>query len=42
MFMDGQATKEVYKEALLGFRDAMEEMKSPEREEVKAFYQNVQ
>ena len=32
MFMNGQATKEQYAEALLGHRDAVEESKSPQRE----------
>ena len=35
MFKEGQATKAQYAEALLGFRDAVEEMKSPPREEAK-------
>ena len=35
MFMEGPATKAQYAEALLGYRDAMEEMKSPQREEAK-------
>ncbi|EJK71551.1 hypothetical protein THAOC_06991, partial [Thalassiosira oceanica] len=35
MFKDGQATKAQYAEALLGYRDAVEEMKSPQREEAK-------
>ena len=35
MFKEGHATKEQYAEALLGYRDAVEEMKSPQREEVK-------
>ncbi|EJK56840.1 hypothetical protein THAOC_23189, partial [Thalassiosira oceanica] len=33
--MEGQATKAQYAEALLGYRDAVEEMKSPQREEAK-------
>ncbi|EJK67046.1 hypothetical protein THAOC_11965, partial [Thalassiosira oceanica] len=33
MFKDGHATKAQYAEALLGYRDAVEEMKSPQREE---------
>ena len=41
MFMAGIATKEVYKEALVGFRDATEGMKSPKREEAKASYTSV-
>ena len=35
MFMKGHATKTQYAEALLGYRDAVEEMKSPQREEAK-------
>ena len=35
MFKEGQATKAQYTEALLGYRDAVEEMKSPQREEAK-------
>ena len=35
MFKGGRATKEQYAEALLGYRDAVEEMKSPQREEAK-------
>jgi len=35
MFKEGDATKEQYAEALLGYRDAVEEMKSPQREEAK-------
>ena len=35
MFKDGHATKAQYAEALLGYRDAVEEMKSPQREEAK-------
>ncbi|EJK78035.1 hypothetical protein THAOC_00087 [Thalassiosira oceanica] len=35
MFKDGRATKAQYAEALLGYRDAVEEMKSPQREEAK-------
>ena len=35
MFKEGHATKAQYAEALLGYRDAMEEMKSPQREEAK-------
>ncbi|EJK56043.1 hypothetical protein THAOC_24137 [Thalassiosira oceanica] len=34
-FKEGRATKEQYAEALQGYRDAMEEMKSPQREEAK-------
>ncbi|EJK67455.1 hypothetical protein THAOC_11508 [Thalassiosira oceanica] len=35
MFMEGHATKAQYANALLGYRDAVEEMKSPQREEAK-------
>ena len=35
MFKVGDATKAQYAEALLGYRDAVEEMKSPQREEAK-------
>ena len=35
MFKVGQATKAQYAEALLGYRDAVEEVKSPQREEAK-------
>ena len=35
MFMGGHATKVQYAEALMGYRDAVEEMKSPQREEAK-------
>ncbi|EJK70315.1 hypothetical protein THAOC_08336 [Thalassiosira oceanica] len=35
MFMGGLATKEQYTEALMGYRDAVEEMKSPQREDAK-------
>ena len=35
MFKKGHATKAQYTEALLGYRDAVEEMKSPHREEAK-------
>ncbi|EJK45354.1 hypothetical protein THAOC_36032 [Thalassiosira oceanica] len=35
MFKEGLATKAQYAEALLGYRDAVEEMKSPLREEAK-------
>ncbi|EJK47614.1 hypothetical protein THAOC_33653 [Thalassiosira oceanica] len=36
MFMDGIATKEQYAEALKGYRDAVEEMKSHDRDEASA------
>ena len=35
MFKDDHATKAQYAEALMGYRDAVEEMKSPQREEAK-------
>ena len=35
MFMEGHATKAQYAEALRGYGDAVEEMKSPQREEAK-------
>ena len=35
MFKEGLVTKAQYAEALLGYRDALEEMKSPQREEAK-------
>jgi len=35
MFTEGHATKAQYAEALIGYRDAVEEMKSPQREEAK-------
>ena len=35
MFKGGDATKAQYAEALLGYRDAVEEMKSPQREDAK-------
>ena len=34
-FMAGDATKEQYAEALRGYQDAVEEMKSHDRDEVK-------
>ncbi|EJK43936.1 hypothetical protein THAOC_37571 [Thalassiosira oceanica] len=36
-FMEGHATKAQYAEALRGYQNALEETKSPQREEVKAF-----
>ena len=36
MFMKGYATKAQYSEALRGYQDALEETKSPQREEMKA------
>ena len=35
MFKDGLTTKAQYTEALMGYRYAVEEMKSPQREEAK-------
>ena len=35
MFTDGDATKDQYAEALRGYRDAVEETKSHQREEAK-------
>ena len=35
MFMKGRTTRVQYAEALMGYRDAVEEMKSPQREEAK-------
>ena len=35
MFKEGHANKTQYAEALIGYRDAVEEMKSPQREEAK-------
>ncbi|EJK69137.1 hypothetical protein THAOC_09640 [Thalassiosira oceanica] len=35
MYKEGRATKAQYAEALLGYRDAVEETKSPQREEAK-------
>ena len=35
MFMQGHATKAQYAEALRGYGDAVQEMKSPQREEAK-------
>ena len=35
MFMKGHATKAQYAEALRGYQDAIEKMKSPQREEAK-------
>ena len=35
LFKEGHATKMQYAEALIGYRDALEEMKSPQREDAK-------
>ena len=40
MFMGGHATKAQYAEALKGYGDAAEEMKSPQREEAKGVMEN--
>ena len=40
MFMGGVATKEQYTEALRGYQDAVEEMKSRDRDEAKAFLES--
>ncbi|EJK55878.1 hypothetical protein THAOC_24331, partial [Thalassiosira oceanica] len=37
IFMEGHATKAQYAEALKGYQNALEESKSPQREEAKAF-----
>ena len=42
MFRDGHATKAQYAEALMAYRDAAEEMKSPKREEAKRLGPSVQ
>ncbi|EJK72940.1 hypothetical protein THAOC_05477 [Thalassiosira oceanica] len=38
MFMEGHATKAQYAEALKGYQNALEESKSPQRKEAKAFF----
>ena len=38
-FMGGAATKEQYAEALKGYQDAVEEMKSHDRDEAKAYFE---
>ena len=40
-FLQGLTTKAWYAEALKGYGDAVEEMKSPQREEAKRFYDQV-
>ena len=40
LFMGGDATKEQYAEALRGYQDAVEEMKSHDRDDAKAFWDN--
>ena len=37
MFLEGNATKEQYADALRGYQDAIEETKSPERDEAKEY-----
>ena len=39
--IDGLATKEQYTEALKGYQDAVEDMKSPERDQAKAFVEEM-
>ena len=39
VFMGGIATKEQYTEALTGYQDAVEEMKSHDRDEAERFLQ---
>ena len=39
MFMAGLATKEQYAQALKGFQDAVEDTKSPEKEEAQSFHE---
>jgi len=38
MFMKGHATKAQYAEALMGYQNALEDTKSPQREEAKSFF----
>lgn len=38
MFMEGHATKAQYAEALRGYQNALEETKSPQREEARAVF----
>ena len=40
MFMEGLATKEQYAQALKGYQDAVEETKSHDRDEAKAYVDN--
>ena len=42
MFMAGDATKEQYAEALKGYQDAVEEMKSHDRDEAKEFFDKME
>ena len=41
MLMKGHATKAQYAEALKGYQDAVEETKSPQREEARAFFKKL-
>ena len=41
MFKVGLVTKEMYAQALRGYQDAVEEMKSPERDEAKKYYKSI-
>ncbi|EJK48112.1 hypothetical protein THAOC_33120, partial [Thalassiosira oceanica] len=41
MFMKGHATKAQYAESLRGYQNALEETKSPQREEAKAFFNKM-
>ena len=42
MFMAGRATKEQYTEALKGYQDTVEEMKSHDRDEAKEFFDKME
>ena len=42
MYMDGDATKAHYAEALKGYQGAVEEMKSPDREEARKFLEALE
>ena len=42
LFKEGHATKSQYAEALKGYQDAVEEMKSPEREEAERMFINFE
>ena len=39
-FMEGLATKAQYAEALRGYQEALEETKSPQREEARALFKH--
>lgn len=41
LYMNGKATKEQYANALKGYQDAVEEMKSPRRIRAKAFFESL-